>query len=72
MVFFFLEKADGYLHPKDDGDYYHQIEGQLYINKKKFCDLKVLIPTYLAIIRIVKGINWSANMRNEPSITASI
>uniref|UniRef100_A0A8W8NZ28 Uncharacterized protein n=1 Tax=Magallana gigas TaxID=29159 RepID=A0A8W8NZ28_MAGGI len=59
---FFLETSDGYLHLKDDGDYYHQIQGQLYINKKKCCDLIVWIPTDLAIIRIVKDINWSANI----------
>lgn len=35
---FFLETADGYLHLKEDSDYYNQIQGQLYITKKKCCD----------------------------------
>lgn len=72
FFYFILEIADDYLHLKDDGDYFHQIQGQLYINKTKCCDLTVWIPTDLAIIRIVKGIHWSANMRNEPSLIASI
>lgn len=59
---FFLETADGYLHLKEDSDYYHQIQGQLYITKKKCCDLIVWTPTDLAIIRMVKDINWSANI----------
>lgn len=58
----FLETADGYLHLKEDSDYYNQIQGQLYITKKKCCDLVVWTPTDLAIIRIVKDRNWSANI----------
>ncbi|XP_052709168.1 uncharacterized protein LOC128183959 [Crassostrea angulata] len=61
---FFLETADGYLHLKAHSDYYHQIQGQLYITKKKCCDLIVWTPTDLAINRNVKDINWSAKIDN--------
>jgi hypothetical protein len=50
----FLESKDGRLHLKESHNYYHQVQGQLFLTDKKCCDLAVWTSKDLQVIRIAK------------------
>ena len=60
---FFLQYKDGTYHLKKSHDYYHQVQGQLYINGRPWCDFVVWTPTFMSIERIwFDGVLWSKKM----------
>ena len=60
---FFLQYKDGTYHLKKSHDYYHQVQGQLYITGRPWCDFVVWTPTFTSIERIwFDGVLWSKKM----------
>lgn len=60
---FFLDlSSDGHLMLKENHDYWHQIQGQLFLTGTQCCDLAVWTPKDLQIIRIVKEDLWASNI----------
>ncbi|XP_062609147.1 uncharacterized protein LOC134270909 [Saccostrea cucullata] len=47
---------------KTSHPYYHQIQGQLHICNKTCCDLIVWTRVDCIVIRIVKDMEWTANV----------
>ena len=53
---------DGSLHLKENHPYHHQVQGQLHITGKNFCDLVVWTPVDMAVVRIARSRLWSHNI----------
>jgi len=47
---------------KQTHDYWHQIQGELYLTGTNCCDLIVWTPKDMQIIRIVKDDSWAMNI----------
>lgn len=54
--------TDGGLKLKKDHDYYHQIQGQLFISNKLCCDLCVWTSVNFEVIRICRDNSWTPNI----------
>lgn len=59
---FFLVNDGGALSLKITHDYWHQIQGQLYLTGTECCDLVVWTTKDLQIIRILKDKTWASNI----------
>ena len=60
---FFLQYKDGTYHLKKSHDYYYQVQGQLYITGRPWCDFVVWTPTFTSIECIwFDGVLWSKKM----------
>ena len=57
LLFFAVVKADELI-PNQNHDYYHQVQGQLYITEKECFDFIIWITKDLQLIRIMKDKNW--------------
>jgi 1,4-alpha-glucan branching enzyme len=53
---------DGNLSLKTSHQYYHQVQGELFISHKQCCDFIVWTPLDFQVIRIVKDNSWEANI----------
>ena len=62
FLIFFLDLKQDTMCLKTSHPYYHQIQGQLHICNKTFCDLIVWTRVDCIVIRIVKDIEWTANV----------
>ncbi|XP_046559284.1 uncharacterized protein LOC124268353 [Haliotis rubra] len=60
--FCLVRGEDACLHLSESHEYYHQIQGQLYILGKDCCDLLVWTPIDMVVIRIAKDPSWAPNM----------
>ncbi|KAJ8317945.1 hypothetical protein KUTeg_003036 [Tegillarca granosa] len=54
--------SDGRMTLKETHDYWHQIQGQLFLTGTQCCDLVLWTPKDLQIVRIVKDMSWSPNI----------
>ncbi|XP_061174798.1 uncharacterized protein LOC133183939 [Saccostrea echinata] len=61
---FFLDcnPSDSSLHLRTKHDYWHQIQGQLYLTGTQCCDLVVWTQTDIQVVRIEKDVSWSPNI----------
>ncbi|XP_062601990.1 uncharacterized protein LOC134263634 [Saccostrea cucullata] len=59
---FFLVDNGGSLSLKTTHDYWHQIQGQLYLTGTECCDLAVWTTKDLQIVRIFKDRTWAPNI----------
>lgn len=60
---FYLEMStDGRITLKQSHDYWHQIQGQLYLTGAQCCDLAVWTKKDLQVIRVVKDKLWAKNI----------
>ena len=59
---FYLEKGVCGYRLKENHDYYHQIQGQLFITNTKCADLIVWTPKDFEIIRILRDDSWGDNI----------
>lgn len=59
---FYLVKDVGGLSLKMTHDYWHQIQGQLFLTRTECCDLVVWTTKDLQIIRILKDKTWISNI----------
>ena len=60
---FCLEKGeDGSFSLKKDHDYYHQVQGQMYLAKRRFCYFVVWTNNWCIIIEIAKDPSWERNL----------
>lgn len=48
---------------KPSHDYYHQIQGQLYLTNTFCADLVVWTPVDTQVIRITKDVAWESNVQ---------
>ena len=49
---FFLQYREGNYHLKRTHDYYYQVQGQLYVTARRWCDFVVWTPHYTSVERI--------------------
>jgi hypothetical protein len=56
------ESKDGRLHLKESHNYYHQVQGQLFLTDKKCCDLVVWTSKDVQVIRIARQESWNVNL----------
>lgn len=61
---FFIDVKGDLLCLKTSHPYYHQIQGQLHICNKTWCDLIVWTTVDCVVIRIVKDPEWTVNIAN--------
>ncbi|XP_065944621.1 uncharacterized protein [Magallana gigas] len=63
---FFLDcnPSDNSLHLRTQHDYWHQIQGQLYLTGTQCCDLVVWTQADIQVVRIEKDASWSSNILN--------
>eukprot|EP00105_Crassostrea_gigas_P019439 XP_011437926.1 PREDICTED: uncharacterized protein LOC105335642 [Crassostrea gigas] len=63
---FFLDSnpSDNSLHLRTQHDYWHQIQGQLYLTGSQCCDLVVWTQADIQVVRIEKDASWSSNILN--------
>ncbi|XP_048732557.1 uncharacterized protein LOC130053051 [Ostrea edulis] len=62
---FYLEcNSAGTLNLKERHDYWHQIQGQLYLTGTTCCDFVVWTPVDMAVIRILRDELWQSNLTN--------
>ncbi|KAJ8317946.1 hypothetical protein KUTeg_003037 [Tegillarca granosa] len=54
--------SDGRMTLKETHDYWHQIQGQLFLTGTQCCDFVLWTPKDLQIVRIVKDMSWSPNI----------
>ncbi|KAJ8316767.1 hypothetical protein KUTeg_005713 [Tegillarca granosa] len=54
--------SDGSMTLKETHDYWHQIQGQLFLTGTQCCDLVLWTPKGLQIVRIVKDMSWFPNI----------
>lgn len=59
---FFLVDNNGSLSLKTTHDYWHQIQGQLYLTGTECCDLVIWTTKDMQIVRIVKDKMWAPNI----------
>lgn len=59
---FFLVDNNGSLLLKTTHDYWHQIQGQLYLTGTECCDLMIWTTKDMQIVRIVKDKMWAPNI----------
>ena len=65
---FYLEVSDnGDLHLKKNHDYWHQVQGQMYVCQKSFCLFYVWTPNDCAIDLIKKDPEWANNLEKLES-----
>lgn len=60
---FFLKKHGSELYLPKDHDYYHQIQGQLFLSNRTLCYLVVQIEKDNVILKIKKDIEWEHNIK---------
>lgn len=56
--------SDNSLHLRTQHDYWHQIQGQLYLTGTQCCDLVVWTQADIQVVRIEKDASWSSNILN--------
>lgn len=63
---FFLDcnPSDNSLHLRTQHDYWHQIQGQLYLTGTQCCDLVVWTQADIQVVCIEKDASWSSNILN--------
>uniref|UniRef100_A0A8W8NQ72 SWIM-type domain-containing protein n=1 Tax=Magallana gigas TaxID=29159 RepID=A0A8W8NQ72_MAGGI len=62
---FFLEcDSEGTLRLKESHDYWHQVQGQLYLTGTSCCDFVVWTPVSMEVIRILKDDSWQCHLKN--------
>jgi len=54
--------SNGSLFLRQNHDFWHQVQGQLYITGCQYCDLVVWTTVNMSIIRVEKVPEWSANI----------
>lgn len=59
---FCLEKIGDRYHLKKSHVYWHQVQGQIYITKRKACFFVVWTPRWCVVIEILKDPEWAANL----------
>ena len=60
---FFLRYSNGKFSLKTTHKYYYQVQGQLYITGRPWCDFVVWTPSYISVERIwFDSILWSTKM----------
>ena len=65
---FYMELIDGqHLQLKKNHDYWHQVQGQMYVCQKSFCLFYVWTPNDYAIDLILKDPEWVNNMEKLES-----
>ena len=55
-------KSEDTLHLKETHDYWHQIQGQLYLTGTSCCDLVVWTPVDMEVIRIRRDELWETHL----------
>ncbi|XP_061197004.1 uncharacterized protein LOC133205251 [Saccostrea echinata] len=62
---FFLEcDSEGVLHLRENHDYWHQVQGQLYLTGTTCCDFVVWTPVSMEVIRILRDELWEIHLKN--------
>ncbi|XP_061169341.1 uncharacterized protein LOC133178631 [Saccostrea echinata] len=62
---FFLEcDSEGVLHLRENHDYWHQVQGQLYLTGTTCCDFVVWTPVSMEVIRILRDEFWEIHLKN--------
>lgn len=59
---FFLIKNDDSFTVNSSHDYYHQIQGQIYLSGRKECHLVVWSPSEVVIAKVQKDDSWQDNL----------
>ena len=61
ILFIVVVRADKLI-LNQNHDYYHQVQGQLYITGTECCDFIIWTTKDLQVICILKGKNWASNI----------
>lgn len=60
--FFLGDSGDGQYYLKHTHDYYHQIQGQMYLSGRNECHMIVWSPAEQVILSITKDATWESNL----------
>ena len=59
---FYIESSHGIYGLKKNTNYWHQVQGQLYISKKEICYFVVFVPGKILTVVVNKDLQWSKNL----------